>query len=86
MKVYYEGDLLYELDFNGKVKKPKKRKGSVSSVRCPDCDLRDALTHHGLPLYCSECRQARRKGKSRCLILSCANGCEACGGTGRVPA
>lgn len=86
MRFYYEGNLLFELDYKGNVRKPKKRKGSVSSVRCEDCDLRNSLTHDGLPLYCSECRQARQKGKQRCLILSCANGCEACGGTGRVPA
>lgn len=84
-KVYYEGHFLFWLDHEGKTHQPKARAGSASSTRCEDCELRGALTHHGLPTFCSECRASRSRGKTRCAILTCANGCEACGGRGRVP-
>lgn len=84
-RFYYEGNFLYWVDHKGKIHQPKARSGSVSSVRCEDCDIRGALNERGLPYYCSECRTRRKKGKKRCVSERCANGCEACGGTGRVP-
>ena len=84
MRFYYEGNYLFWIGEDGKAHPPKKRHHASTSIRCEDCDLRNALTHDGVPKYCSECRSSRSRGKKRCLIESCSNGCEACGGTGRV--
>ena len=81
---FYEGRLLYWIDGNEKAHFPKARSGHVSSERCEDCELRDALTFMGLPKYCGNCKSRRQKSKARCVIEGCANGCEVCGGTGRV--
>lgn len=85
MRYFYEGRYLYWVDGNGKLHLPKKRSGSEASERCPDCDLRNALTDTGTPVYCGDCREAVVRGKKRCRSEWCANGCEVCGGTGRVP-
>jgi hypothetical protein len=81
---FYEGNHLYSVDAQGEVHKARGRAGSVNSERCPDCDLRDALNHMGLPNYCGDCRETPVRGKRRCAHKWCANGCEVCGGTGRV--
>lgn len=84
VRFFYESRHLFSLDENGKARPPKGRAGSSSSCRCEDCDIRGALNAVGLPRFCAECKSARAKGKRRCVIERCANGCEVCGGTGRV--
>lgn len=84
-RFFYESTYLYAVDGNGTLHKPKNRRGSQNSESCPDCSLRGALTMLGTPTYCADCREAPVRGKKKCLNQWCANGCEVCGGTGRVP-
>ena len=84
-RFYYEDNYLYAVDDAGGLHEPKSRKGSSNSLRCPDGELRGALNRHvGTPLLCGDCRESPAKGKRRCVHEWCANGCEVCGGTGRV--
>lgn len=84
-RYYYEHHYLYAVDDKGQIHKPKNRHGSSNSERCPDCELRGALSRHtGTAVYCADCREAPVRGKRQCVHEWCANGCEVCGGTGRV--